>query len=47
MARIENDETYRPTDWTRDRDGRMRNRWGSASSDAYFAAGLPYRADAS
>ena len=42
MARIENDDAYQIPDWRHERPGRMRNRWGSASSDSYFAAGLQY-----
>lgn len=45
MARIDNDETYEVRDWSKERPGRMRNKWGPETPQAYFNNGAPYLRD--
>jgi catechol 2,3-dioxygenase-like lactoylglutathione lyase family enzyme len=42
MTRVENDDAYEMRDWTKERPGRMRNRWGPATPSEYFDNGTPY-----
>lgn len=45
MARIDNDDTYIVRDWSKERPGRMRNKWGPATPLEYFNNGAKYLRD--